>query len=96
MTFTYEPGASSIAGTVAPGSRAGTVSGARRDTQRCQSGHQEPAISVAIASHSSGLSGVEGATQWLYLPESGWLTTPAIWPEAASTKRFGPFMYFSP
>ena len=29
--------------------------------------------------------------QWLYLPPSGGFTTPAMWPEAARTKRVGPW-----
>ena len=51
---------------------------------------QDPASSVAPSSHSSGSAGSASLVQWLYLPLSGGFTTPAICPEAASTKRIGP------
>ncbi len=90
-TRTYDPGASSIGFSLpSPGTRTGTCSLACADTQRCQSGHHEPAISVAPLNQSSGSGGSASLIQWLYLPPSGGFTTPAICPDAASTKRFDP------
>jgi len=41
-------------------------------------------------SHSSGFFGFLSLTQWQYFCAAGGLTTPAMWPDAASTKRTGP------
>src|SRR5207237_1114813 len=55
------------------------------------SGHQLPFTSVAPANHSAGVFGrlrpLVWLTQWLRLPFEAGLITPAIWPEAPSTKR---------
>ena len=54
------------------------------------SGHHEPGFSCAFSSHASGFSGRCPEVQKQYFFPSGGLTTPAIWPEAASVNVAGP------
>ena len=56
-----------------------------------QSGHQLPFVSVAPATKSASESAAASFVQYWYLPAAGGLTTPAIWPDPASTKRSGPW-----
>jgi hypothetical protein len=55
------------------------------------SGHQLPLLSVAPANHASAVFGralpLASFTQWLRLPLDAGLMTPAICPDAPSTKR---------
>ena len=57
-----------------------------RGSMPIQSGHQLPLVSVAPAMNCSSVSAFASLVQYWYLPASGGLTTPAIWPEPASTK----------
>jgi hypothetical protein len=52
-----------------------------------QSGHQLPGCSVALSNQASPRPAACRWTQWLRLPLAGGLMTPAMWPEAPSTKR---------
>src|ERR1700688_4244122 len=88
----YLPGASSMAfNAPSPGMRAGTSVGPWRVSQTSQSGHHEPRYSLALASQPSR-SALRGRwpVQYWYLFLAGGLTTPAMWPEPAITKRTGP------
>src|SRR5271163_3553986 len=90
-TRTYSPGASpSGASLPAPGSRAGTFAGAWATIHSIQSTHQEPGVSFAEASQSSNAPRGGPSVQNWYFGLSAGLTTPAIWPEPASTYRTGP------
>src|SRR5665647_3911593 len=70
----------------APIVRAGTVLPLWLLSQSSQSGYHEPRCSCAVASHLS-TSAPLGASpvQYWYFGLAGGLTTPAIWPEPAST-----------
>src|SRR5215207_8003246 len=57
--------------------------------QVIQSSHQEPACSVAPASHTWGSGGFSSLVQCLALGLGG-LTIPAMWPEELSTNRVSP------
>src|SRR5208337_4797360 len=88
---TYSPGASPIAFSLpSPGLRAGTFSGAWAAIHWIQSGHQEPGVSLALASQESKSPSNGPPVQYWYLGLPAGLTTPAIWPEPARTKRTGP------
>ena len=92
FTLTYEPGASSIAFNLpAPILRAGTISGPCPLSHSTQSGHHEPACSVAFFIHVSTLDplGLSPVQYW-YFGLFGGLITPAMWPEPASTYFTGP------
>src|SRR6476620_10865462 len=80
-----------------PGWRAGTVALSCFLIQSIQSGHQEPGCSVAFSSHLSRLpSGSSPVQYWYLIFLPGGLTTPAIWPEPASTYLTGPPKNFDP
>src|SRR5471032_943884 len=59
-------------------------------SQRDQPLHQLPGCSVAPANHASADAAGLSLVQWLRLPAFGGLMTPAMWPDAPSTKRFLP------
>ena len=72
----------------APPARAPAPAPDRASSQACQSGHQLPGVSSAPCSHSSSVGfDMSGLVQNWYLPSTGGLTTPAMWPEPDSTKR---------
>src|SRR6516225_7889478 len=52
--------------------------------------HQLPGCSVAPASQASAETAAFSLVQWLRLPALGGLMTPAMWPDAPSTKRVLP------
>src|SRR3712207_4524432 len=61
-----------------------------------QYGHQEPEVSVALLIQSSISPSTGPPVQNWYLGLFGELTTPAIWPDPASTKSTGPPKDFDP
>ena len=61
-----------------------------------QSGHQEPGVSLAAATQDSKSPSSGPSVQNWYFGLPAGLTTPAIWPEPASTKRTGPPKHFAP
>ena len=72
--------------------RAGTLSPDSLDSHLSQSGHQEPAVS--LASFCQALTELyffsELLVQYCYLLLCGGLITPAIWPEPPNTNFTGP------
>ena len=68
-----------------PGLRAGTSSSEAARIQACQCGHQDPGVSTAPATQSSNSACVGPSDQNWYFPDTGGLTTPAMWPEPAMT-----------
>ena len=68
-----------------PGFRAGTFSGACFVTHSAQAGHQEPGVSLAMATQDSKSSLGGPPLQYWYLGFAGGLTTPAMCPEPAIT-----------
>src|SRR5215472_15677836 len=80
-----------------PGARAGTSVASCALSQSSQSGHHEPACSLAFDSHRSRLALVGlGPVQYWYFILSGGLITPAMCPEPARTKRTRPPKNFEP
>src|SRR5438270_10898741 len=73
-----------------PGGRAATSLASWLRIHCSQSGHHEPTCSSALASQPSRLPVGGPPVQYWYFFLSGGLTTPAIWPEPASTKRPSP------
>src|SRR5271165_7641015 len=97
FTFTYSPGASEMGFSLpSPGLRAGTFSGAWAATHSIQSGHQEPGVSLAAATQESKSPSGGPSVQYWYFGLPAGLTTPAMWPEPARTKRTGPPKHFAP
>ena len=66
--------------------RAGTSPPAWPLSQPDHTGHQLPLISLAVSNHSSALAVALSLIQWLRLFLLAGLITPAMWPEAPSTK----------